>query len=295
MKSSSTDLVKSVLDRITIPDVYVRIRALINDPNAHIDDYVDVVNTDPVMASRIIKIANSSFFGYSKVFDSVERAVSYIGVIQLQDVLLGTIAMRSFVAIPDNVVNLLDFWKTSVECGIVARILARRCDLLASERLFVSGLLHEIGHVVIYLKLPELAQQALFSAMDRSIPVYLAERELIGFDYAQVGSELMRLWHLPASYQETTAFHTEPAKATQYQAETAIVHLARHITFIDESDNEPSRFYEQIDPIVWTLTNLSEAVIGDVRQEARQHYSEVMRLLLPGPQLTAFETSELCL
>ncbi len=261
MKTSSTDLVKSVLDRITMPEVYVRIRALINNPNANIDDYVDAVNSDPAMAARVIKIANSSFFGYSKIFDSVEHAVNYIGVIQLHDVLLGTIAMRSFVAIPDHVVNLLGFWKTSVACGIVARILAKRCDLLASERLFVSGLLHEIGHVVIYLKLPELAQQALFSAMERSIPIHLAERELIGFDYAQVGSELMRLWHLPINYQETTAFHLEPAKATQYQAETAIVHLARYITSIDESGDEPSLFHEQIDPIVWTLTDLSEAVV----------------------------------
>ena len=216
MTSPSTDLVKSVLGRITLPEVYVRIRALIDNPSTQIDDYVDVVNIDPVMAARIVKIANSTFFGYSKMLPTVERAVSYIGVVQLHDVLLGTIAMRSFSTIPAHVINLLAFWQSSVACGIIARILAHRCSLPASERLFVSGLLHEIGHIVMYLKRPELAQQALVRAAERSIPIYIAERELIGFDDAQVGSELMRLWHLPINYQETTGFHPEPAKATQY-------------------------------------------------------------------------------
>ena len=281
MNGSANDLVKSIADRVTMPDVYVRIRALINQPDSEIEDYVDAVRFDPVLAARVIKVANSSFFGYSNKIRSLEQAVSFIGVIQLHDVLLSILTIRSFAAIPNEVVNLFEFWRTSIHCGIVARILAQKCALMASERLFVSGLLHDVGHVLIYLKSPELAQEAIMMSMEQSMPVYMAERKLLGFDYAQAGSELMQLWHLPINYKRTTEFHLTPGEASQFQVEAAIVHLARHIVMVCETGNFSDTYSELLDPAVWNLTKLSESDVEDSGQEASKYVNEVLELLLP--------------
>lgn len=268
-------------DHVTMPDVYVRIRALINKPDSEIEDYVDAVKFDPVLAARVVKVANSSFFGYSNKIRSLEQAVSFIGVMQLHDVLLSILTIRSFAAIPNEVVNLFEFWRTSIHCGIVSRILARKCALMASERLFVSGLLHDVGHVLIYLKSPELAQEAIMMSIEESIPVHMAEQKLLGFDYAQAGSELMQLWHLPANYKRTTEYHLTPGTASQFQVEAAIVHLARHIVMVCDAGNFSDTGAELLDPAVWDLTKLSESDVAESGQEASQYVNEVLDLLLP--------------
>jgi len=281
MKGSANDLVNSMADHVTMPDVYLRIRALINEPDSEIEDYVDAVRFDPVLAARVIKVANSSFFGYSNKIYSLEQAVSFIGLIQLHDVLLSILTIRSFAAIPNEVVNLFEFWRTSIHCGIVARILAQKCALAASERLFVSGLLHDIGHVLIYLKSPELAQEAIMMSMEQSIPVYIAERKLLGFDYAQAGCELMQLWHLPTNYKRTTEYHLIPGKASQFQVEAAIVHLARHIVMVCDNGKFSDTLTDLLDPAVWHLTKLSEPDVEESTQEASSYVNEVLNLLLP--------------
>jgi len=281
MNRPANNLVKSVADRVSMPEVYVRIRSLINQPDSDIEDYVEVVRCDPVLAARVVKVANSSFFGYSRKTNSLEQAVSYIGVIQLHDVLLSILTIRSFAAIPNDIINLFEFWRVSVHCGVVSRILAEKCSLMASQRLFVSGMLHDIGHVLIYLKKPEAAQEAIMESIEQSIPLHLAERKLLGFDYIQAGIELMRLWHLPDSYEKTTEYHLQPGAAEQFQVEAAIVHLARHIVMRRDNDMPGAAGTEQVDPAVWNLTNLTQSVVDEVELEAPKYINEVLGLLLP--------------
>ncbi len=281
MNLSVNQLVNSVADRVGMPEVYVKIRTLINQPDSDIDDFVDVVRIDPVLAARVVKVANSGFFGYSKKINSLEQAVSFIGVIQLHDVLLSILTIRSFAAIPNDIINLFEFWRTSVHCGVVSRILAEKCSVMASQRLFVSGMLHDIGHVLIYLKNPEAAQEAIMASIEQSIPLHIAERSVLGFDYVQAGVELMRVWHLPESYRKTTQYHLQPSHAEQFQTEAAIVHLARYIVMQSDAEKLGEVDNTKIDPIVWGLTNLPESIVDEVKQEAGQHVNEVLGLLLP--------------
>ena len=157
------NLLKSVAEKITLPAVYHSIKDLIVTPDTRIDDYVEVISLDPALSARIIKMANSQFFGYSRKADNVKQAISLIGVIQLHDLLLSSLAIRAFSGIPTDIINQEAFWRSCVYCGITARLLARKCMLPASERLFTSGLLHEIGHIVMYAKIPEQIQDVLLN------------------------------------------------------------------------------------------------------------------------------------
>ena len=275
------DLINSIAEQVAMPEVYHNIRALIVKPDSIIDDYARVINADPALAARIVKIANSQFFGYSRKTVSVEQAVSLIGVMQLHDLLLSCLAIRAFSGIPDSIINLSAFWRSCIYCGIVARLLAKKCRLPASERLFTSGLLHEIGHVVMYTKIPELAQQILLESEQTAEPVFKREREILGFDYAQLGRELMQLWHLPESYQTITEFHLEPEKATRFQVETAIVHLARHIVLAEEPDGEAGNKQPAVSPEIWQMTLLTENIADEVQSIAKLHVDEVMDSLWP--------------
>lgn len=283
MKWSAQAFVSSILERVTMPEVYLSLRELIKNPESTIADYVKVVKTDPALSARIIRIANTKLFGSGKSINDLELAINFIGVMQLHDILLAILAIRSFSGIPNPIINLFEFWRASIYCGIVSYLLAKKCSVMASQRLFAYGLLHDIGHIIIYVKSPELAQDALMRAIQQSIPVYLAEREILGYDYASVGFELMRLWQLPESYLETMLRHPEPPQSGRFEVETAIVHVAHSVTTSSNKHLPNLHETQMFDAIIGRLPQISETIIEEVKLEAQDHVIELMTLLLPNP------------
>lgn len=271
----------SLAQHITMPEVYRGFRRLCAAPDSKINDFVDVVNTDYALAARLIRIANTPFFGYSRTASNMEQAISLIGVMQAHDVLISSLAMRAFAGIPDVIVNLAAFWESSVHCGIVSRLIAKKCMLPASQRFFTLGLFHDIGHIVMYAKKPELAQEALIYSLRQGESLFKVEREIFGFDYGQLGCELMRLWHLPENFQEITQYHLEPDKAQQYRLETAIVHLACTITQMEKGFLNPRGKPDLGSPMAWKLTKLNENDIKPIRSEAQKSIEEVLNALWP--------------
>lgn len=270
-----------LVEHVTMPEVYRNFRRLIAAPDSKINDYVAVVNTDPALATRLIRIANTSFFGYSRAVHNIEQAISLIGVMQIHDVLISSLAMRAFAGIPNDIVNLTAFWESSVYCGIMSRLIAKKCMLPASQRLFSLGLFHDIGHIVMYAKRPDLAQQALMQSLQQGEALFRIERKIFGFDYGQLGCELMRLWHLPENFQEITQHHFEPEKAQHYPLETAIVHLAYAITQTEIGNVDARVQQSVVSPLAWKLTKLNENDLKSIRTEAQKNVQEVLHALWP--------------
>lgn len=275
------NLITSVTEKITLPDVYHRIRELIERPDARIDDFVDAISFDPALVTRIIRIANNPFFGYSRKVDTVKQAISLIGVIQLHDVLLSSLAIRAFSGIPTDIINQKMFWRSSVYCGITSKLLAKKYMLPTGERLFTSGLLHEIGHLVMYAKIPDQIQDVLFESEQSEKPLYLLERESLGFDYGQLGSEIMQFWRLPVSYCEMSMYHIEPERAENNKIEITLVNLARSIMLAGEQDTENA-----IDSILKESNNLLEngltkQELEKIISDAKSYIDEVMECLWP--------------
>ncbi len=271
------EFVNQITNRNTLPGIYHRIRALIAAPDTTMSDYVIAINSDPALAARVMDIANSSFFNPSRNIDTIEQAISFLGVMQLKDILLCNLSIRAFATIPDSIINLSEFWKSSILCGIIARILAKKCAAPTSDQLFTLGLLHDIGHLVMYATIPEQTLEIFAESKRLNKPVSVIEWEKLGTNYAQVGSELMHHWSFPESYQEVTAHHPEPKNAAHYYFETAIVHIARSVACHDGNPKSNKQF--QIKPIAWSITNLSEQTITEVREQAQPYIDEIANCL----------------
>ncbi len=272
--------VNDVSGLISLPDVYLRVRGMLNNPKVRMSDFARTISTDPNISIRVLRMANSAFFGFARQIDSLTRAISILGTSHLHDLVLGVAAIRSFSNIPNEIVNTESYWRKSVFCGISARLMANRLNYLDSDRLFVGGLLHDVGHLLMYHKFPEESILAIEKSLQEEMPLYMAEREIIGFDYGQVGSELMLKWRLPESYRETTELHMEPAKSEKYRLETAIIHLARNMASSTEKV-AASAMPEEIDPIVWEITGLSEEIIEPIMVETNEHVEDVAKLMQP--------------
>ena len=275
------ELVGSAVKLVTLPDVYIRLRALLDYEDASMADVANLIAHDPGLTARLLRMVNSAFFGFAAKIETVSRAVGLLGTQQIHDLALATSVTRAFSHIPPGVMNMEFFWRNSVYCGVTSRLIASHCNVLDTERLFVAGLLRDIGHLIMYLKVPGSAQQASLRAKQEHLPLHQVERELIGCDYAQVGGELMRAWQLPASLQESLQFHLEPGKAQDFVLETSIIHIASVITEAAAAVETPELQTLHIDPVALQIAALSEDNLQPIKHEADRQVGEALSLIVP--------------
>ena len=264
-----------------MPDVYVAIRKLLLDPRTTIDDVVDVLETDSMLAVRITRMAQSRYFGFPRRCESLYQAISLIGLMQLHDLILGSLCMRTFSAIPEEVLNLKAFWRYNVQCGIAARTIARFSQADSHYVFFTLGLLHEIGHASMFLKAPEASRRALRDSLSRRRTLAEAEREYLGFDYGQVGCEIMQLWRLPPIYQQVAACHLEPGRADEaFEPAVNVVHLAHEFCQDPRAGRHDELIRRSIDSNPHFL-RLPENIDEILVEEIHTHTDPVLGLLWP--------------
>lgn len=266
---------------ISLPAVYLNLKTVLDDPDYSMADVEAVLGKDPAMTARLLRQVNSPFFGFASRIDTVDRAIGMLGTQQVHDLVLATSVAQTFEGISVEVMDMHTFWWRSVYCGTAARLLAANCNFLDSERLFVAGLLRDIGHLVMYQSIPEFSQQAIIRAEEENQPLYRVERELIGFDFAKAGGALLQQWRLPQSLWEPVEQHMTPGEAVTYTLETAIIHLAGLLTESSDSETDYDALVSRVDPAAWQITRLTEEQYTDVRDEADQLIDDIMDLIFP--------------
>ena len=266
---------------ISLPDIYFRLRAVLDDPDFSMSDVSDVISRDPGMTARILRLVNSAFFGLAAKIETVSRATSLLGTQQVHDLVLATSVTKTFDGMSSEIMDMHRFWRRSIHCGVLSRLLANKCNVLDSERLFVAGLLRDVGHLIMYQTIPEPARQAIERSEATGQPLYKVEREIIGLDYARVGGALMRQWDLPRSLVQATEYHVEPGRSGENALETAIVHLAALIAESADAGEGPEGWQGRVDEVAWQTTGLSMQQCIDCMAEADGLINQVMHLLFP--------------
>lgn len=226
MRDDLNALVASCDDLFSLPEVCLKLRAALDDPACDFARVAAIVKTEPVLAARILRIVNSALFGFAARIDSIDRALMIMGTQQLNDLVMADTAVSRCRKLSFQGFDMTAFWRRSVDCAVTARLLALECNVLDGERYFLLGLLHDIGHLVLWCN-DSAQMQAIFAEHDqRGESLITLERRKLGFDYAQVGAALLHTWHLPEASVAAIGRHPHPQVAKDYPLETAIVHIA---------------------------------------------------------------------
>jgi len=277
-------LVKEINKLVSLPEICTKLDQLMDSPHNTIQAMAKLISQDVNLSARLLKLANSSLYGFSGRIDSIPRAISIIGTTELMILIMATSTMMTFKNIPGQFFNMAGFWRHSVYCGVFAKRVAVLCNILHPDRLFIAGLMHDIGLLAICSKYPDMANQ-IFEKLGSTEAttnkrIYEVERELFGYDHAEVGRELAIKWHLPEYLQDAIYYHHHLEEADKPVLDAAIIHIASEATHAIET-GAIENFNEEINEMVWPLTGLNKETIDEIHDDALPELEEMLGILLP--------------
>lgn len=194
----------------TLPSVAIRLLDLSRDPQAEIQQVVEVIKTDPAITAKLLKATNSSFFGFSAEITSIERAVPLLGTTAVTSLALSFSLHASAMSSGPLVEHYNAYWLQSVTHGAIAELLGKNEGQNAGGECFLAGLLMDIGRLAMLKTIPDEYLPVLLTARDEQRDLHEVETEQLGLDHAAVGAKLMEDWDIPSDLVAAVALHHHP-------------------------------------------------------------------------------------
>jgi len=272
------DMIEDHLDLVSLPEIALRINQLIDDPNSTAEHIAELISQDAPLTIRLLKIVNSPFYNFASQIDTVSSAISIIGTRELRDLVMATAVIEKFNNIPTGLITPESFWRHNIACATAARTIAKQLKVKNSERLYIAGLLHDIGKLVMYLASPELSRQVMDLIKLPNADINQIEKIAFGFNHGELGAELIKQWNLPDMLVKTTQHHHQPSNANNFSTEVSVIHLANVIANLIE---EPFSLDDDI-PVennVLLLLKCEEPELDEITEESKLNYTETVELI----------------
>lgn len=278
---SAQELVSNIEGLAVLPSVYHRVREQLESPDGSVIEVAHLVAADPALTTGVLRLVNSAFYGFSRKIDSVERAIPILGLQQTHELVLAMSVSSMFEGIKPQNMDMKRFWHGSMMRALAAREIAHISCNPASERLFVIGLLADIGHLVMYQTVPELTTEAWTCAEAGQEALHEAERRIIGCDYAEVGAALMDAWRLPPSFAGIIGAQIVPRLGGEHILEAELLHVAVAIARADNNNDGSDEAAVRIDPQIWADICLKPAIFAQLREAAELHLASCISTFFP--------------
>lgn len=279
--TSAQELVRSCSSIFTLPEIYVLVRDVVDNPESSMDDLANAIKIDPAISARLLKVVNSPLYGFPKQIDSISRAVNMIGMQSVSDLVAATTIGRTFAGMTAGLMDLPAFWKKSVLCALMAGKIAKASGIMESERFFIEGLLRDIGHLVLYQTVPQRAQSALVESGYLGARLAEVEQSNIGCDFAEVGAELIRFWGMPTPIEQAIRYQLHPDEAIEYQIHASIVHLAGVAVDAAQLETNQTVAPPPFDPFALSCTQFKLDEHRSLLAEAEQELQDTLAFISP--------------
>ena len=260
-------------DLPAVPEVVAEVIVLTDEPDSELTDVAQAIEKDPALAAKVLKVANSPYYGMRQVVGSLRLALVVLGIREVQNVVLG-IGILDTLRL-DRTKVLLDptnFWDHSFKTGGLARRLTAHFDLAVHGEEFVAGLLHDIGKLVLWSQLADEYETVYRASMPASQILQDMERDAFGFDHADIGAALAKSWNMPETLVDAIAYHHDRDDLTLSDATdpqlAALVRIAN--LAMNEEQRDPQEVLEEVcaDDIAWELAVPGEEIPVEHREVA---------------------------
>lgn len=226
-------IVSKVNDMPVLPGRVKKIIELTEDPDSTIEDLEREILMDQSLTSRILKLANSAYYGYPRKINTVSQATILLGFKTIKSMALASTVNKMMAQeLKGYALEKNDLWTQSQTCAIISRYIAKEIGFSDPETAYIGGLLRDIGKTILNYYV-EKEYKAIINKVEYSNLSFLeAEEEILGFNHAQVGEKIAEKWNFPKDLVETIGLHHTPEKSTINPTLVSIVHIADAITMM---------------------------------------------------------------
>ncbi|WP_346993795.1 HDOD domain-containing protein [Alteromonas gracilis] len=269
------ELVSKAEDLFVLPDSVTRLKSCMDDEASSIDDIGDIIAFDPSLATQLLRVANSALYRFPNKIDTITRAIQVVGTRSTYDLALAYGVSQAFSEVDGQIIDLDKFWEQSVSCGLLAKYFTDMRNIREPERAFVSGLLHNIGELVVVSLMPEAATRCqAFNA--RVAPAEL-QFGVLGFTYNTVSAKLIEKWGIPETiYKPIERIHEEDGEFP----EDRILQLS-YVLALDNVNPEVYPSYHNLKPEMHDALALNREDLEDALDITNLQCISVISLFNP--------------
>lgn len=228
----------------TLPDVHVRIAELLDDPYCDPKEVARTLELDPVLAGRLIQMANSALFGGMARTDSVSSALMRLGARETRSLVLTSSILEAFDDVTGTV-DLRDFWALGLASGLCCRQIAKDLGLLTVDQAYLAGLVHCLGEAVLAIYFPERFERALLKARAESCDLVETVWSEFGFTHPVLACRLLELWNFPNLIIEAVEYQLDPNEAPNGKLLAGVTlasdRICRELGFLSFDPGDSSR------------------------------------------------------
>jgi HD-like signal output (HDOD) protein len=258
----------------------LEIEKALASPQCSLGMIADVIERDIDLTARLLRFSNSAYCGFSTRLSTVSEAIGLIGIQQVQDLLTASSVIERFSGVSSEHVSVQSFWQHSLAAGIGARAIGMERRLPKPDRLFVAGLLHDIGRLVMFLQMPGNMQKVFELYGKERILLREAEVRVLGYDHQNVAEALLKNWKYPPTLVQAVGHHHSPAACDAARVEAAVVHLADHLVNAMRMGGSGERFVPPLNPQAWETLGMTPASLDPIVRGIDEQFEAVAEMFL---------------
>ena len=271
------DIISNASTLFVLPDSVTRLKACMDDGASNIDDIADIISFDPALATQLLKVANSALYRFPNKIDTITKALQVVGTRSTYDLALAFGVSQAFKEIDGQVIDLDKFWEQSVSCGLLAKYFAEMRNIREPERLFVAGLLHNIGELVVVDMLPDSAKRC--QAFNARVSPAELQAGVLGYTFTNVSAGIIKEWGIPETiYKPIANIHGE--KRNQSDIEEQILQLS-YVLALDNVNSEIYPSYNNLKPELHESLSLNRDDLEDALDITNLQCISVISLFNP--------------
>jgi len=219
----------------TLPEIVRRVMRIVHEPTTSAKDVAFIIGQDLALSAKVLRLANSAFYGIPRSITSINNAVVVLGFKVISTIVLGLTVFDMFPRDKKSALfNRTAFWRHCTSCGAISRFLVEQMTMFFpfdAEEAFCAGLLHDIGKVVMEQYLHDDFHKALRFAKSNKMSLFEAEKESLGYTHTEVAGWLTSKWELPANLVAPLVFHHRPSKAKDCADMATLCHYADFLCY----------------------------------------------------------------
>lgn len=252
----------------TIPRVVQKLIETLRDEDADLQPLIADIRTDPTISARVLRLANSGFYGTRRSVGSIDEAVTLIGTRAVRTLVISAGISGSFPKVPG--VDLEKFWRHAMLTATLASVLAKRAGM-NGEYAYSAGLMHRVGQLMIHIAFPRIADEIARDCHDLSVGERAAMEQLkLHTNHCEVGAELAMRWNFPDDIAHALQHYSQP-QLEEAGDLSRLTHLAARIAFAIGDGLPAAGIAGTLDPALTRACGLErEALVDDIVQCAEQ-------------------------